>query len=172
VVAEVVDESSYLELQSGSDEAMGAGMRRYWKGHYLRELSDAAIDAFLARGGTAADGGAVPNGSLQTYGGAIGEVGIGDSAFSQRDATFEFITMSGWEDPAEDDARMAAPRRYAAAMEPFASGVYVNGLADEGAAGVRHAYRAATLARLTELKDRYDPENVFHLNHNIAPSPR
>ena len=66
--------------------------------------------------------------------------------------------------------RMAAPRRYAAAMQPFASGVYVNGLSDEGAAGVRHAYYAETLARLTALKDRYDPDNVFHLNHNIAPS--
>jgi FAD/FMN-containing dehydrogenase len=35
---------------------------------------------------------------------------------------------------------------------------------------VRHAYYAETLARLTALKDRYDPDNVFHLNHNIAPS--
>ena len=172
VLAEVVDESSYLGLQSGSDEAMGPGMRRYWKGHYLRALPDAAIDAFLARGGPVDDNGTVPNGSIQTYGGAIGEVGIGDSAFSHRDATFEFITVAGWEDPAEDAARMAAPRRYAAAMEPFASGVYVNGLSDEGAAGVRHAYYADTLARLTSLKDRYDPDNVFHLNHNIAPSPR
>jgi FAD/FMN-containing dehydrogenase len=37
---------------------------------------------------------------------------------------------------------------------------------------VRHAYYVETLARLTALKDRYDPDNVFHLNHNIAPSPR
>jgi nitrogen regulatory protein PII-like uncharacterized protein len=55
-------------------------------------------------------------------------------------------------------------------MEPHASGVYVNGLSDEGIDGVRHAYRGATIARLTALKDRYDPENVFHLNHNIVPS--
>ena len=65
---------------------------------------------------------------------------------------------------------MAAPRRYAAAMAPFARGVYVNAMSDEGAAGVRDAYYAETLARLTALKDRYDPDNVFHLNHNITPS--
>jgi FAD/FMN-containing dehydrogenase len=55
-------------------------------------------------------------------------------------------------------------------MEPFADGVYVNALNDEGAAGVRRAYPAAKLARLTAVKDRYDPHNVFHLNHNIRPS--
>ena len=78
---------------------------------------------------------------MQGYGGAISRVGIGDTAFSHRDAKFEFITMAGWEDATEDEARMAANRRYAAAMA-FASGVYVNGLADEGAAGVRQAYYA------------------------------
>jgi FAD/FMN-containing dehydrogenase len=169
-VAELIDESSYLELQASADEAMKPGMRRYWKGHYLRELSDAAIEAFLGRGGPAREGELPAKGSLLAYGGAIGQVGIGDTAFSHRDAMFEFITTEGWEDPAEDEARMAAPRRFATAMEPFASGVYVNALADEADRGVRAAYSASTLARLTSLKDRYDPQNVFHLNHNIPPS--
>ena len=56
-------------------------------------------------------------------------------------------------------------------MEPFASGSYVNALADEGEAQVRRAYGAAKLARLAALKRRYDPDNVFHLNQNIAPAP-
>ena len=55
-------------------------------------------------------------------------------------------------------------------MEPFASGTYVNSIADEGGADLRRAYKPATLRRLAELKRRYDPENVFHLNHNIAPA--
>ena len=169
-VAEAIDETTYLELQTGADEPMKPGMRRYWKGHYLRELPDAAIEAFLGRGGPVAEGEWRSNGSLTGYGGAIGQVGVGDTAFSHRDAAFEFITTAAWEDPAEDEWRMAAPRRFAAAMLPFASGVYVNGLSDEGAAGVRHAYYAETLARLTAVKDRYDPDNVFHLNHNVAPS--
>ena len=66
---------------------------------------------------------------------------------------------------------MAAARAYGAALAPFASGVYVNVLFDEGAEGVRRAYGDAKLARLAALKRRYDPENVFHLNQNIAPAP-
>jgi FAD/FMN-containing dehydrogenase len=170
VVAEVVDESTYLELQSGSDEAMRHGLRRYWKDHFFRELSDSAIEAFLGRGGEPDDGAPLPNGSLQAYGGAIGDVAFDESAFSHRDAMVEFVTMAGWEDPAEDARHMGASRRYAAAMQPHASGAYVNGLADEGAAGIGQAYRAETLTRLTAIKDRYDPDNVFHLNHNVRPS--
>jgi FAD/FMN-containing dehydrogenase len=49
-------------------------------------------------------------------------------------------------------------------------GAYVNALSDEGASGVRRAYSDTQRARLTAVKDAYDPNNVFHLNHNIAPS--
>jgi len=49
---------------------------------------------------------------------------------------------------------------------------YVNALSDEGAAGVRRAYPETKCARLIAVKDAYDPDNVFHLNHNIAPSRR
>jgi FAD/FMN-containing dehydrogenase len=55
-------------------------------------------------------------------------------------------------------------------MEPFARGAYVNALSDDGASGVSRAYPPAVLARLTALKDAVDPDNVFHLNHNIRPS--
>ena len=122
-LAERVQELSYLELRQMDDAGHRHGMRRYWKGHFLRELDDTAIEAFLARG----DG------------------------------------------DAEDQPRMAAARRYAGAVDPFASGVYVNALGDEGEEGVQRAYGADKLARLAALKDRYDPENVLHLNHNIRP---
>ena len=52
----------------------------------------------------------------------------------------------------------------------IAVGAYVNALSDEGASGVRRAYSGAKRARLTAVKDAYDPDNVFHLNHNIAPT--
>jgi len=170
-LAERVMELTYLELQRFEDEQQRHRLRRYWKGHYLRELGDGAIDAFLSRGGD--DGGdpaLLPSGSLQSYGGAIAEAGDAETAFGHRDALVEFVAVASWTNPAEDQPRMAAARRYADAIEPFSSGVYVNALTDEGQTGIQRAYGAGKLARLTAVKDRYDPGNVFHLNHNIRPS--
>jgi hypothetical protein len=71
-VAERVQELTYLELQTMDDEVHRHGLlRRYWKGHYLRDLGDGAIQAFLSRGADGEDDpGRLPAGSLQSYGGA------------------------------------------------------------------------------------------------------
>ena len=169
-LAERVEELSYLELQRMDDTLEGHALRRYWKGHYFRSLPDEAIDAFLLRGTPDGYGERLPAASLQAYGGAIADVPDADSAFSQRDAMFEFVSAARWSDAAEDDERMAAARRYAASLEPFASGMYVNAMSDEGARGVARAYPPAKLARLRALKTAYDPGNVFHLNQNIEPA--
>jgi len=114
--------------------------------------------------------GGLPNIGLQAYGGAIAEVPGQETAFAFRETAFEYVAGSRWIDAAEDDTRKALARRTAAALDPFAKGQYVNTLSDEGAEGVRRAYPPEKLARLTTLKDKYDPENVFHLNNNIRPS--
>jgi FAD/FMN-containing dehydrogenase len=169
-VAERVEELSYLDLQRMEDTVEGHALRRYWNGHYFRSLPDEAIDAFLLRGTPDGYGERLPNATLQAYGGAIADVPDADSAFSQRDAMFEFVTAARWSDPDEDEPRMSAARRYAASLEPFATGMYVNAMSDEGAAGVARAYSPAKLARLRALKAAYDPDNVFHLNQNIEPA--
>ena len=169
-LSERVIELSYVDLQRMDDNVMGHRFRRYWKGHYLQSLPDEAIEAFLLRGTGDGSGQHLPNASLQAYGGAIAEVPDGDTAFSQRNTLFEFVTAARWDDPAEDESRMAAARRYATSLDPFASGAYVNVLTDEGQAGVQRAYPPDKLARLTRLKDQWDADNVFHLNQNIRPS--
>jgi FAD/FMN-containing dehydrogenase len=144
------------------------------KGHYLGELSDAAIDAFIGRGvtsGALPDWSRLPNGGLQSHGGAIRDVADDDAAFSHRRTLLEWGGSTTWLDAAEDEERIAAARAYGRAMEPFATGVYVNTLMDEGEAGVRRAYNDAKLARLAQVKRRYDPDNVFHLNANVRPAP-
>jgi FAD/FMN-containing dehydrogenase len=172
VASERVSEPSYLTLQSRDDSVQGHAVRRYWKGHYLPALPDAAIDALLTRGDPDAAGSDLPAASLQAYGGAIADVDDDATAFSHRRTQFELVAATGWTDPAEDGARMDGARRCATALDPFAAGAYVNTLSDEGAAGVGRAYSPAKLRRLTALKDAYDPGNVFHLNHNIAPTSR
>jgi FAD/FMN-containing dehydrogenase len=164
---EAVRELSYLELQTRDDDVEGHAYRRYWKGHYLAELSDGAIGALVDRDPADAT---TPAASLQAYGGAIADVDDDATAFSHRRTRFEYVAAAGWSDPGEDGRRMGAARREAAKLEPFAAGAYVNALSDEGASGVRRAYSDAQRARLTAVKDAYDPDNVFHLNHNIVPT--
>lgn len=163
--ARIVEPMSYLQLQTREDDIEGHAWRRYWKGHYFNALDDELIDALLAR-----DGSDLPDVSLQAYGGAIADVADAETAFSRRDTAFEFVAASRWTDPADDARRMSAARRYAGTMDRFASGAYVNVLGDDGVAGLRRAYSEEKLARLTAVKDAYDPANVFHLNQNIPPS--
>ncbi|MEL4318331.1 FAD-binding oxidoreductase [Leifsonia sp. YIM 134122] len=157
------DELSYVDLQRRDDTIRGHAQRRYWKGHYFRELPDAALDALLEHD---PDVGA----SLQAYGGAIADVPDDETAFSQRDTLFEYVAGTRWTDPAEDGDRMERARISAARLAPFASGAYVNALTDEGSAGIRAAYPPAKLARLSAIKAAWDPSNVFHLNQNIIPA--
>lgn len=167
-VEERITGPSYLELQTREDSTEGYAVRHYWKGHYLAALPDAAIAALL-------DGAAAPDApamSLQAYGGAIGDVADDATAFGHRAARFEFMAAESWTDADEDAARMSTARATAARLDPFARGAYVNALGDEGAEGVARAYPAGKRARLTALKDAFDPENVFHLNQNLAPSAR
>jgi hypothetical protein len=172
-LAEDVEEMRYVDLQRIGDERHHHGLRRYSVGHYMAELSDSAIDAFLARGvppgGDDHDWSLMPGGGFQAYGGAIGEVGDDESAFSFRRTLVEWFGGATWADSSEDAARMAAARAWSATLEPFGTGTYVNVIADTGA-DVGRAYKTNQLARLAELKRKYDPDNVFHLNQNIRPA--
>jgi hypothetical protein len=108
-----------------------------------------------------------PGRSAQSYRGATAEVG--DDRPPLATATRWWVHRRGPLDhPAQDQARIAAARRHGTAVEPFASGVYVNDLTDEGkqASGGR-THRHADAAGGAE--GRHDPGNLFHLNHNIHP---
>jgi antirestriction protein len=164
---EVVRELSYLQLQTRDDSLEGHRHRRYWKGHYLPDLSNGAIEALLDQ--DPADS-TLPDVSLQAYGGAIADVDDQATAFSHRHTRFEYVASAKWTDSDQDNLRMETAREAASRLDQFASGAYVNALSDEGAAGVARAYSAAKRARLTAVKDAYDPANAFHRNHNIAPT--
>ncbi len=174
--AESVEQMRYVDLQSVGDERNRHGLRRYSTGHYMPELSDAAIDAFLSRGIPAGapepDWSRQPAAGFQAYGGAIAEVGDDDSAFSFRDAHVEWFAGTTWSDPAEDEQRMSAACAWGRALDPFATGVYVNVIADADTSGVHRAYRPEKFAKLAALKSMWDPDNVFHMNQNIPPQPQ
>jgi FAD/FMN-containing dehydrogenase len=102
--------------------------------------------------------------------GAYGRVASDATAYAHRDLPFDLVILSSWTDPAETEANVTWTRALYDAVRPYTgTGVYVNDLdRDEGQERVREAY-GANYARLAEVKQRWDPDNVFHTNHNIAP---
>jgi hypothetical protein len=172
-LGEKVERMRYLDIQTRYDDPNAHGIRRYSKDHYLTEVTDAALEAFLARGvptgASEVDLSQLPRGGIQQFGGAIADIPDEDSAFSHRDAILEWGGGLAWTDPAEDERRLAAARAYGSAIEPFGSGSYVNSLSDVGEAATSRAYRPDKLAKLREVKRAWDPDNLFHLNQNVTP---
>jgi FAD/FMN-containing dehydrogenase len=107
---------------------------------------------------------------LFPLGGAIGRVGEHETAFGHRDAAYDYVIYSMWTEPGESDRHIQWTRDFAAAMQPFSLGVYVNEMGNEGEDRVRAAYNPETYARLVALKNKYDPTNLFRLNQNIKPT--
>jgi FAD/FMN-containing dehydrogenase len=95
----------------------------------------------------------------------------GATAVGNRAAGFLTNLIGTWLEPTDDGPGTAWVRAASDAIEPHGTGArYVNFLADEGQAGVRSAYDVDTFTRLQNLKARYDPTNLFHLNQNITPA--
>lgn len=168
-VVDLVQPMPYAALQSLFDEGQLPGRQNYWKSSYVNEISDGAIETFVAHATTA------PSPVTMAYflrlEGAIGRVGEDETAYSHRRAAYDFASLTVWTDPREDDEQIAWTRDFWQAMQPYAAGaVYVNNLGDEGDARVREAYGEGKYERLVAVKDKYDPANLFRLNQNIRPS--
>jgi hypothetical protein len=161
----------YVALQQLVDEDYPAGMRNYWTGDFLAGLPDEAIEV-LCRFHRSAPS---PMTEIFTLpgGGAAARVPDGTMVLAERGAPFNLHILSLWADPADDAANIAWTRELSAAMKPFTTGrVYVNFIGDEGHDRVVASFGREGYARLQALKDRYDPENVFASNQNVAPSAR
>lgn len=152
------------------DPSAPPGYRSYWRGEYLPELSDAAIDAFLPAAVelTAVD---APLSQVIVFrvGQGVAAVAEGATAFSHRDVRYLFHPISMWLDPGDDEAVIARNRALTAAMRPFTTGASYLNFTPE-ADRVRDAFGQEKYARLVAIKDVYDPGNFFRLNQNIRPS--
>jgi FAD/FMN-containing dehydrogenase len=167
-LADLIAPMPYVTLQTGSDAAYPTGQRNYWKSHYVDQITDGAIATVMEHAPRMRS----PWSSFyfQHLGGAISRPGVDAAAFGHREAVFDFAILTVWQDEAEDAVHVTWAREFAAAMKPYATGVYVNNLGVEGADRVKAAYAPAIYERLVALKDAYDPLNVFRLNQNIRPS--
>lgn len=150
------------------------GLRHYWKGHFVRELTDDAID-LLIHHARATD--ALPGLQavilIEPLHGELRRIDEGSAAFGQRAARYNVSALAIWEDPALDAANTAWARACADALVPYSltGGGYVNYMGNEETPDrVQAAFGAERYARLTRVKARLDPENRFRFNHNIVPN--
>ncbi|HEX2196020.1 MAG TPA: FAD-binding oxidoreductase [Actinomycetota bacterium] len=166
--ADAIRPLPYLFIQSMLDAGAPHGRHYYWKSHHLPALDDAVIDVIMAR----AESATAPFWQMNGWavGGAVTRVDADATAVGTRRSGFDLNVLAAWPPGAGDpDEHRAWVREGWSALQPHATGVYTNFLSDEGARGVEIAY-GDRLGRLTALKDRYDPENVFRMNANIPPS--
>ena len=158
----------FTALQSAFDALYPAGLQWYWRADFFEEISDAAIEVHRKYGAQLPTGHSTMH--LYPIDGAASRVPADATAFAYRDGGWAGVIVGVDPDPANAAAISQWARDYWTELHPTsAGGAYVNFLMDEGEDRVRAAYRG-NYDRLAQVKRRYDPDNVFHVNQNIRPA--
>ncbi|MBT8402040.1 MAG: FAD-binding oxidoreductase [Rhodothermia bacterium] len=168
VVAHHVGPAPYPALNSAFDPLLPAGLQHYWKANFVEELSEDLVAAHLEHGPK------VPTvqSTMHIYpiNGAVHDVPADATAFGNRDANFSTVIAGMWPDPKDNEKNIQWVRDYYAATAPFSrEGGYINFQSEDDADRVSENYGAA-YRRLRDVKKKYDPNNLFHMNQNIKPA--
>ncbi|WP_406197764.1 FAD-binding oxidoreductase [Kitasatospora sp. NBC_01560] len=167
VVAEGVGPVPYPAFGEAFDPLLPPGLQQYWKGLFASELTDGAIAAHQEFGRR------VPtvNSAVHIYpiNGACHRVAADATAFAHREATFATVIAGVWPDPADNDTNTAWVRDYYAALAPHSDEAGYIGFMDHDDQHRIEANYRGNYDRLVELKRRFDPGNLFHLNQNLKP---
>jgi UDP-N-acetylenolpyruvoylglucosamine reductase len=154
-------------LQSMFDALFPAGWQWYWKAQFFKQYDEHAIDLHLKHGKMLP----TPYSTMHIYpiNGAVSRVGRNDTAWGYRNANFAQVIVGVDPDPANNDKMIHWAKEYSNDLQPFSlGGGYVNMIMDEGEQGVKGAY-GDNYKRLAQIKAKYDPNNLFHINQNIQP---
>jgi FAD/FMN-containing dehydrogenase len=167
-IADVIGPHPFAGWQQAFDPLLEPGARNYWKTHDFHALSDDLIDTVLDYVMK------LPDPQSEVFfahlGGAQGRVPDGDTAYQGRSAAYLMNVHGRWSDAAQDESCIGWCRDLFDTTAPFATGeAYVNFMTEEEADRVSAAY-GASYQRLVELKNRYDPTNLFRMNQNVAPT--
>ncbi|WP_321515754.1 FAD-binding oxidoreductase [Marinifilum fragile] len=154
--------------QTAFDELNSHGARNYWKSHHITDLSDGFIDAIIEYALK------FPTTECEMFiphmEGAPSRIDPAATAFPHRKTPFLLNIHTRWRDSSDDEKCLQWVNDFHKATEAFAKGVYVNFISTEGADRVKDAYTAPIWYRLTECKNKWDPDNLFRMNQNITPS--
>ena len=159
----------FSALQSLFDGLFPKGMQWYWKGDYVKELSDAAIDAHIANASKAPSELCLMH--LYPIDGAVHRVGAGATAWSCRDAQWSMVIAGIDPSPGKAGALKKWGREYWEAVHPYnLSGGYVNFMMDDELDERIQATYGPNYRKLAAVKHKYDPKNLFRVNQNIRPA--
>jgi FAD/FMN-containing dehydrogenase len=166
--ADHVETMPYTALQTSLDPTAPFGARNFWKSDFMSELTDSAIETLVE--GASRITSPLSAVHIHHMGGAVSREPAGGSAFAHRSSAFVYNVLSTWTEPSQDPIHIDWARTLFDGLRPHSTGTaYINFLGDDGEARVAAAY-GSSLARLAQLKQRYDPDNVFRVNQNIRPS--
>jgi FAD/FMN-containing dehydrogenase len=161
----------YAVMNTLLDDGFPRGALNYWKSSFVESLDDELIDLAIERFETTPS----PLNAIlfEHFHGAVTRVGVSDTAVPHREVGYNLLMPSVWLEAADTEANIAWTRATFDLFSPyFAERRWLNYFSDDdGTDAVRAAY-GPNYDRLVELKRRYDPENAFHLNHNIDPVAR
>ena len=169
-VADMLQPMPYTAAQKLLDGLNPPGNRIYWKSSILRNIDDDVLETIIDQSATMPS--PLSAALIEFYGGATNRVDTESTAYPLRNATYSVNAISSWTDPSQDTENVAWARGLWEAVQQFSPGsVYVNflGVGDQGEDRVRAAY-GPNYSRLSRLKAKYDPTNLFRLNQNIRPA--
>jgi FAD/FMN-containing dehydrogenase len=168
VLGEHVGGVPYVAWQQAFDPLLTPGARNYWKSHNFEALLDDAIDVVVDYAGK------LPTPQTEIFLGLIGgeanTLPPDATAYPHRNVLYVMNVHGRWEDADDDDRCIGWAREFFGAAKPYAAGsVYINFITQDEAARIGEAY-GGNFDRLVQVKNRYDPTNLFRFNHNIPPS--
>ena len=171
-LADISQPMPFQQVQTAFDAFFPMGkLHSYWKAQNLASLPDQAIEIIAAR----ANQRPAPLTLVVTFqmGGAINRVGATETAYAERSAPWMSSIDGNWENPADNATNIAWVRESFRQIRPYSTGTtYTNftGQADESASALASTAYGSNMERLRLIKAKYDPDNFFRLNANIAPA--
>ena len=167
-IVDTIQPTPYTVVQQGVDELYKAGHRNYWKSDFYNELSDELIDTLVEHIDPLPS--PLSTAYFEWLEGAIAKVDHEATAFPHRDKQMMFTISPKWTDPERDDELIEWAQEFHDALTPYAAdGVYMNYLERDEDERIGEAY-GDRYERLVELKNEWDPNNLFQMNQNIEPT--
>jgi hypothetical protein len=167
VISDVFAANPYAGWQQALDPLWPRGIHNYFRSAFLPTVDDRTLRVLAESFATLPN--ALAEIHLQHLGGAVGRVGAQETAYALRDQEFIVNVIARTPDADGFDEVVGWARSVTTARGPDAS-TYVNFTGDSDPLLVRASYPPETHRRLVELKNRYDPNNLFRLNQNIEPT--